>query len=73
MSWWFDLAVLAVFFVLLAAMPWKQPHPNHIFALDLLRLLAEEDSEPQSGLSSNPGLDESHEQTEGTTDESATA
>jgi hypothetical protein len=48
MSWWFDLAVLAVFVLLLAAMPWKRPHPNHVFALDMLDLISDEDSEPQS-------------------------
>jgi len=65
MSWWFDLAVLAVVVLLLAIMPWKRPHPNHVFALDMLNLLADEDAEPQSGLSGNPGLDEPHRQTEG--------
>lgn len=64
MSWWIDLAVLAVFVLLLVAMPWKRPHPNHVFALDMLRLLADEDAEPQSG-PGNPGLGEPHRQTEG--------
>lgn len=31
------LAVLALTVVLLAAMPWHRPHPNHQFILDLLR------------------------------------
>lgn len=48
MSWWLDLAVVAIFLLLLAAMPWKRPHPNHLFALQMLELLADEDSEPQS-------------------------
>ena len=48
MSWLFDLAVLAVFVLMLGVMPWKRPHPNHVFALDMLRPLADEDSEPQS-------------------------
>jgi len=61
MSWWFDLAVLAVFVLLLAIMPWKRPHPNHVFALDMLKLLADE----ESGVSGNPGLIEPHKQTEG--------
>jgi hypothetical protein len=33
----FPLALLAVFVVLLAAMPWRRPHPNHQFILELLR------------------------------------
>lgn len=61
MSWWFDLAVLIVFVLLLAIMPWKRPHPNHVFALDMLKLLADE----ESGVSGNPGLSEPHKQTEG--------
>ena len=65
MSWWFDLTVLAVVVLLLALMPWKRPHPNHVFALDMLKLLADEDSDPQSGRSGNHGLGEPHEQTEG--------
>jgi uncharacterized membrane protein len=44
MSSWFDLAVLAVVVLLLAIMPWKRPRPNHIFALDMLKLLADEES-----------------------------
>ena len=65
MSWRFDLAALAVVVLLLAIMPWKRPHPNHVFALDMLKLLADEDSEPQSGLSGSPGLGAPHEETEG--------
>lgn len=37
------LALLAVFVVLLAAMPWRRPHPNHQFMLELLRLLEEDE------------------------------
>ena len=48
MSWWLDLAVAAIFVLLLAAMPWKRPHPNHLFALQMLGLLTDEDAEPQS-------------------------
>jgi hypothetical protein len=33
----FPLALLAVFVILLAAMPWHRPHPNHQFMLELLR------------------------------------
>jgi hypothetical protein len=64
MSWWFDLAVLAIVVLLLVVMPWKRPHPNHVFALDMLKLLADEDSAPQSGLSGNSGLGEPHKQTD---------
>jgi hypothetical protein len=32
----FPLALLAVFPVLLGAMPWRRPHPNHEFMLDLM-------------------------------------
>ena len=31
------LALLAVLIILLAAMPWSRPHPNHLFMLELLR------------------------------------
>jgi hypothetical protein len=31
------LALLALLVVLLAAMPWHRPHPNHQFILELLR------------------------------------
>ena len=51
MSSWLELAVVVIFLLLLAAMSWKRPHPNHVFALDMLRLLADEDSEPQVGTS----------------------
>ena len=37
------MAVLAVFVLLLVAMPWKRPHPNHVFALDMLERLADSD------------------------------
>jgi len=48
MSWWFDLGALAIFALLLAAMPWKRPHPNHLFALEMLELLTDENPEHQS-------------------------
>ena len=41
------LAYLALVTLVLAAMPWRRPHPNHEFMLDMLRLLEEEDSEPE--------------------------
>ena len=37
------LALLALIVVLLAAMPWHRPHPNHQFMLELLRLLEEDE------------------------------
>jgi len=37
MSWWLSLALLAVFILLLAAMPWKRPHPNHVFTVENAR------------------------------------
>ena len=37
------LALLALLVVLLAAMPWHRPHPNHQFMLELLRLLEEDE------------------------------
>ena len=40
-------ALMAVFVVLLAAMPWRRPHPNHQFMLEFLRLL-EEDEQTRS-------------------------
>jgi hypothetical protein len=33
----FPLALLAVIFVLLCAIPWRRPDPNHEFMLELLR------------------------------------
>ena len=56
MSWWLDLAVAAIFVLLLAAMPWKRPHPNHLFALQMLELLTDEEPERQSGARGVPDL-----------------
>lgn len=39
MSDWFPWAVLGLLVLLLAAMPWHRPHPNHEFMLKLLRFL----------------------------------
>jgi hypothetical protein len=50
MSIWLPLAMLALVVLLLAAMPWHRPHPNHQFMLELLRLLADE---PLSSLDSS--------------------
>lgn len=36
------LALLAFSVILVALMPWRRPHPNHQFILDLLPLLGDE-------------------------------
>jgi hypothetical protein len=33
----FPLALLVLAVILLAAMPWHRPHPNHLFMLELLK------------------------------------
>ena len=39
----FPFALLVLVVILLAAMPWHRPHPNHQFMLELLRFhLADE-------------------------------
>jgi hypothetical protein len=41
----FPLALLAFLAILLAAMPWHRPHPNHQFMLEVLQsLLGDEDT-----------------------------
>jgi len=47
---WLPLALLGLLVVLLTAMPWHRPHPNHQFMLELMRLLADE---PPSSLDSS--------------------
>jgi hypothetical protein len=37
------LALFAVLVLLLAAMPWHRPHPNHRFMLELLRAQLEDE------------------------------
>jgi len=37
------LALLAVVVILLAALPWRRPHPNHQFMLELLRSQLEDE------------------------------
>lgn len=44
MSEAFPLALFSVVVILLAAMPWRRPHPNHQFMLELLR--SQLDDEP---------------------------
>ena len=36
-------ALLVFLAVLLAAMPWHRPHPNHQFMLDLLQVLGDDE------------------------------
>lgn len=33
----FPLVLLAVVFILVTAMPWHRPHPNHLFFFELLQ------------------------------------
>jgi len=37
------VALFAVLIILLAAMPWRRPHPNHQFMLELLRSQLEDE------------------------------
>jgi hypothetical protein len=48
MSNWLPWALLAFVAVVVAAMPWRRPHPNHEFMLHMLRLLEDEDSDPSN-------------------------
>lgn len=43
------LLLLAVAVVLVAAMPWRRPHPNHLFFLELLRTHLKDGSELKGG------------------------
>jgi len=46
------LALLAVLIILLAAMPWSRPHPNHLFMLELLQSqLGDESAKSNDSLS----------------------
>jgi hypothetical protein len=49
MSNWLPWALVGLFVILLAAMPWRCTHPNHEFMLDMLRLLEDEDAAVLSG------------------------
>jgi hypothetical protein len=35
-------ALLAMVVILVAMMPWRRPHPNHEFMLQMLRILEDE-------------------------------
>jgi len=39
------LLLLALAVLLLAAMPWHRPHPNHLFFIELLRTHLQDQSE----------------------------
>lgn len=39
MTSWLPFALLIVFVVLLIAMPWRRPHPNHLFVFRLAESL----------------------------------
>ena len=44
-------ALVLILVAILPAMPWKRPHPNHLFMLDLLNAAIGDDA--ASGLESN--------------------
>lgn len=48
MANWLPWALLGFVAVLLAAMPWRRPHPNHEFVFHMLKLLADEDDQVAS-------------------------
>jgi hypothetical protein len=50
----FPLALLVVVLILLAAMPWQRPHPNHLFMLELLRSQLEDE---QVGVDDSKSMD----------------
>jgi hypothetical protein len=52
MGIWLPWAFLVFVAILLMAMPWRRPHPNHEFIFDMLRLLEEEDSDAANPSSS---------------------
>lgn len=45
MSWLALILAVAAPILLLTAMPWRRPDPNHVFALELLTSLAEAESD----------------------------
>ena len=52
MGTWLPWAFLVFVAILLIAMPWRRPHPNHEFILAMLRLLEEENSDAANSSSS---------------------
>jgi len=52
MSNWMPWALVVLFVLLLAAMPWRRTHPNHDFMFDMLRLLEDKDDAVFRGSSS---------------------
>ena len=55
MNNWLPWALLIFVVMVLAAMPWRRPHPNHEFMLHMLGLLEQDDSDPPSLSSSTSG------------------
>ena len=47
-------ALLVFLVATLVAMPWRHPHPNHEFMLELLRLLEDEHTSPSAFVSGSP-------------------
>jgi hypothetical protein len=52
MAYWLPWVLLCFVAVLLAAMPWHRPYPNHQFMLHMLGLLQDEDDKTASNSSS---------------------
>jgi len=44
MGTWLPWALLVFVAILVVAMPWGRPHPNHEFMLNMLRLIQDEDT-----------------------------
>jgi len=53
MAYSLAFGLLAVLVLLVAAIPWQRPHPNHVFALTMLARLADENPELSSQAESN--------------------
>jgi hypothetical protein len=49
------LALLAFLVILLAAMPWHRPHPNHQFMLELLRSALQDEEASSHGSAQESG------------------
>ncbi len=56
MQKWLPLALLILAVMLIAAMPWRHPHPNHEFMLSQWSRLSEDTPEqpPEGGAKENP-------------------
>jgi hypothetical protein len=58
MSNWLPWALLVFVALVLAAMPWRRPHPNHEFMLHMLRLLGDEGSDETQFIENSPREDD---------------